>query len=87
MQQSSAESERTDASPERLRWVETELDTAAPTLLHANLEQLPEAHRQFVREMMNVGALIDAIYARQVGMTRLAANVADGRSKSLSVPS
>lgn len=78
------ESERTDTSPERLRWVETELDTAAPTLLHANLEELPRAHRQFVREMMSVGTLIDAIYARQVGMTRLAANVAsDTPSRSL----
>ena len=71
------ESQRDASSDERLRWIETELDTAAPTLLHADLRELPAAHRQFVREMMNVGSSIDSIYAKQVGMARLASQVAD----------
>lgn len=71
------ESQRSESSDERLRWIETELDTAAPTLLRTDLSELPSTHQRFVEEMLEAGALIDAIYAKQVGMTRLATRVAD----------
>ena len=71
------ESELDEPNDERLRWIATELDEAAPTLLRADLRELSPPHRAFVREMMNVGALIDELYAKQVGMARLADRVAD----------
>ncbi|MCB9635993.1 MAG: hypothetical protein H6721_28110 [Sandaracinus sp.] len=67
-----------DAAPEdeRLRRVYDELGSAAPTLLHTDLAELPAAHRTFAAHMLEVGARIDALYATQVGMDAMASRVA-----------
>ena len=62
---------------ERERWVFTEFENTAPTLLHTDLSALPEVHRRFVNHILNAGIFIDQLYARQVGMSRLAPHVAD----------
>jgi len=67
------------ASPreERLRLVHQELDSAAPTLLLTDLSALDEIHRAFAEKMLEVGAAIDALYAKQVGMVAVRGAVAD----------
>jgi hypothetical protein len=67
-----------DSAPDdpRLRRLHDELDGAAPTLLRTDLTTLPAAHRTFAERMLEVGALIDALYATQVGMDALASRVA-----------
>lgn len=69
----------------RRQLVRQELDRAAPTLVYNDLRQLPENHRAFARHMLRVGAMIDELYARQVGMTALSDRVAsdDPESQSL----
>ncbi len=55
-------------SDARRALVITELDHAAPTLVETDLSTLPEAHRVFASHMLRVAALMDRLYARQVGM-------------------
>jgi hypothetical protein len=66
----------------RLQLVRQELDATAPTLVANDLTTLPEAHRAFARRMLPVAELIDALYARQVGMTELAGRVAADENES-----
>ena len=72
-------------SDARVRLVWEELDHAAPTLVDTDLAPLPEAHRTFARHMLAAGALIDRIYATQVGMEALRASAGelDPASQSL----
>ncbi len=72
-------------SDPRLRLVIAELDHAAPTLVESDLRELPEVHRDFARRMLAVSERIDALYARQTGMTALAdrAREADTASRAL----
>lgn len=71
--------EAASASPgdERQRLVFTELDSIAPTIVETDLAEMAEAHRAFAGHMVRVAAMIDALYAEQVGMTALADRVAD----------
>jgi hypothetical protein len=64
------------AEPRRAAVV-NELDHAAPTLLSTDLATLPPAHRAFAQRMLRVAALVDRLYARQVGMEALSGRVAD----------
>jgi len=57
--------------------IHQELTTTAPTLLDNDLTELPADHQAFARHMLRVADLIDQLFARQVGMTRLADQVAD----------
>jgi len=63
----------------------TELDHAAPTLVETDLSTLPEAHRRFASHMVRVAALMDRLYARQVGMDTMQARLdaSDAASASL----
>lgn len=72
-----AEATAPPPSDPRLRLVHQELDAAAPTLLASDLRSLPAPHKRFAKHMLRVGELIDALYARQVGMTALAARLPD----------
>ncbi|MEM9074546.1 MAG: hypothetical protein AAGE52_38985 [Myxococcota bacterium] len=65
------------ATSPRLQSVHQELGSVAPTLLHAELGDLPGPHQQFAEAMLQVGSEIDALYALQVGMTALSERVAD----------
>lgn len=68
----------------RQKLVRDELDAAAPTLLYNDFRKLPDGDRAFVKEMLGVGAAIDALFAKQAGMTALTAKVApDAESQSL----
>ncbi len=58
----------------RYRAIVAELGAAAPTLVETDLSSLPEDHRAFAHQMLEVARAIDHLYARQVGMTSLAAN-------------
>ena len=62
---------------ERRKLVRLELDGAAPTLVYADLRELPESHRAFAEHMLRAGDVIDALYAEQVGMTAMASQLAD----------
>ncbi len=66
----------TPADP-RLAAVIEELSTTAPTLVESDLSQLPADHRAFAEHMLRVADMIDDLFARQVGMTRLESQVAD----------
>nr|MDQ3037693.1 hypothetical protein [Myxococcota bacterium] len=66
-----AELEETAPTDPRVTLVHAELDRVAPTLVANDLRELPDAHREFARHMVRVGALIDTLYARQTGMTAL----------------
>lgn len=69
---------------ERERLVIEEIDRAAPTIVWSDLRELPEAHREFARRMLGVGALIDRLYFRQTGAEALASQVApDSASRAL----
>ncbi len=69
----------------RRRLVVAELSSAAPTLIETDLRELPEAHRAFAERMLGVAAMIDRLYARQVGMEALAPRLdqSDPASRSL----
>lgn len=72
-------------SDARRALVITELDHAAPTLVETDLSSLPEAHRRFASHMLRVAALVDRLYARQVGMEAMQARLdaSDPASASL----
>ncbi len=72
-------------SDERLRLVHEELGYAMPTILETDLRELPAPHQAFAARILNVAAMIDRLYARQVGMEALAASVqpADPASRAL----
>lgn len=61
----------------RLAAIRQELESTAPTLIETDLGEMPAPHRAFARHMAVVAAHIDALYARQVGMTAMAGDVAD----------
>lgn len=69
----------------RLQLVLAELDHTAPTLVDTDLRALPAPHRDFARRMLAVAAHVDALYARQSGMTALAerASALDAPSRAL----
>lgn len=85
MERIAAESRAPDPPDVRARLVRSELDHAAPTLVHSDLRALPEPHRAFARRMLSVAERIDALYAAQTGMTALAsrARSADDASRAL----
>ena len=77
-----------DAAPtpddDRRALVRRELDHAAPTLVHTDVASLPPEHQAFARHMLRVAALIDDLYAKQVGMHALADQLGDDlESRSL----
>ncbi len=79
-----AESREPAPEDERRRLVREELDRAAPTLVHTDLSEAPETHRTFAVHMLRVADAVDAIYAKQVGMTALEARLPeDVESRSL----
>jgi hypothetical protein len=59
---------RGDASDERLRLVEQDLDKGLPTVIYNDLRTLTEAEQAFARSMLKLSAKIDALYARQSGL-------------------
>ena len=65
-------------SDPRQALVREELMRAAPTLVETDLRALPPAHHAFVEGMLRVATLIDALYAKQVGMPELEARVDPG---------
>ena len=68
----------------RLAAVVQELSTTAPTLIESDFSGLPADHRAFAEHMLRVADMIDALFARQVGMTSLEGDVADdAASRSL----
>lgn len=68
----------------RLTAVWNELEMTSPTLVHNDLTHLPQVHRDFAAKMLEVGALVDVIYAKQQGAAELADQVAgDAASRSL----
>ncbi|MCZ7680534.1 MAG: hypothetical protein M5U28_17935 [Sandaracinaceae bacterium] len=69
----------------RRRLVVAELSSAAPTLIETDLRELPEAHRAFAERMLGVAAMIDRLYARQVGMEALAPRLDQGDAASRSL--
>jgi hypothetical protein len=62
-----------------------ELGTAAIAVVETDLRSLPEEHRQFAERMLAVARLIDALYAKQVGMAALAARLEGASAPSRSV--
>lgn len=64
-------------SDARLAAIRQELETTAPTLIETDLSELPAPHRAFARHMAAVAGHIDALYAKQVGMSAMAAQVSD----------
>ncbi|MEM7610012.1 MAG: hypothetical protein AAF411_32090, partial [Myxococcota bacterium] len=71
-------------SDARLAAVRTELESTAPTLVYSDLRELPDDQRAFAGRMIEVGRLIDALYATQVGASALTGRVAeDAASQSL----
>jgi hypothetical protein len=79
-----AEHEAAIPSDPRIAAVVSELDHAAPTLVSTDLSTLTPPHRAFAQRMLAVGALIDQLYARQVGMDALASGLPEDRpSRSL----
>ncbi|HJK89827.1 MAG TPA: hypothetical protein RMH85_08335 [Polyangiaceae bacterium LLY-WYZ-15_(1-7)] len=61
----------------RRRLVLEELGSSAPTLLRADLSELPPAHHAFAEHVLAAGAAIDRLYATQVGMAALADQLPD----------
>ncbi|MEQ8456701.1 MAG: hypothetical protein RLO52_40670 [Sandaracinaceae bacterium] len=61
----------------RQGFVFAELDSIAPTLIENDLREMPDTHRAFAGHMVRVAAMIDALYAKQVGMEALADRIAD----------
>lgn len=80
-----AEAGASTPSDPRRALVTTELDHAAPTLVETDLASLPEAHRAFAERMVHVGSLIDALYARQSGMTAMSERLEPGDPASASL--
>lgn len=79
-----AENEASISLDPRVAAVVNELDHAAPTLVSTDLTTLSPEHRAFAHHMLEVGALIDRLYARQVGMEALrGALPEDSASRSL----
>jgi hypothetical protein len=60
------------AEATRRRLVDEELDQGYPTLVWNDLSDLTPPHRAFLERMLEVGAAIDRLYARQVGSAALA---------------
>ncbi|MDX9723047.1 MAG: hypothetical protein RBU37_20015, partial [Myxococcota bacterium] len=56
------------AEAERLEWVIKELDSGKPTLVFNDLSGLSAEEKNFVRLMLEAGALIDELYATQSGI-------------------
>lgn len=63
------------AEAERRRLVRHELDQARPTLVRADLDDLSSAERGLLVHLLAAGAAIDRLYARQRGITGLAAEI------------
>ncbi len=79
-----AEDEAATPSDPRIAAVVNELDHAAPTLVSTDFSTLAPEHRAFARRMLAVGALIDQLYARQVGMEALRSRLPeDSASRAL----
>lgn len=60
-----------DAEKQRLSKVAEELDQGAVTLVASDFSKSDEKERAFVEAMLKVGALIDNLYARQVGIDKI----------------
>lgn len=72
-------------SDARRALVLAELDHAAPTLVETDLAPLPEAHRAFAEHMLRVAALMDRLYAHQVGMDAMQSRLPQGDTASASL--
>lgn len=55
----------------RLSQVHRELGSAVLALVATDLSELTETERDFARRMVGVARMVDALYARQVGMTAI----------------
>ena len=80
-----AESSASMPSDPRRALVLAELDHAAPTLVETNFAELPETHRTFARHMLTVAALMDRLYAHQVGMDAMRPRLPTDDSASAAV--
>jgi hypothetical protein len=70
---------------EREQLILEELGSAAIAIVETDVPSLPEEHRQFADRMLGVARRIDALYARQVGMTALAPRIEGAAAPSRSV--
>jgi hypothetical protein len=76
--------EAEEPEDERLRLVHADLDHGIPTLVRNDLRDLPDAHRRFVKHMLNAAGLIDILYARKIGAEALEPELPDdSASRSL----
>lgn len=65
----------TRPKPTRRALVDEELDQGRPTLVWNDLSSLSPPHKRLVSHMLRVAALIDRLYARQLGLTTLARRI------------
>jgi len=72
-----ASSQQPTPEDARLAAIRQELESTAPTLIETDLGEMPEPHRDFARHMAQVAGHVDALYAKQVGMTAMADRVGD----------
>ncbi|MFO0684394.1 MAG: hypothetical protein U0234_20240 [Sandaracinus sp.] len=79
------EAEAAPPADERRALVVAELDHAAPTLVETDLRDLPPEHRAFAEHMLTVAALMDRLYAHQVGMDAMQARLSAGDTASASL--
>ena len=70
---------------ERQKLVVSELDEATPTLVKNDFRKLSPEERAFVARMLEVGAAIDDLYAKQTGQKALAAKLPAGDLASQSL--
>ncbi|MFA5624328.1 MAG: hypothetical protein WC966_04650 [Bradymonadales bacterium] len=62
-----------------------ELDQAGLVLLESDFSKSSEVERQFVAKILELGALVDALYARQVGLRAIEGKIPADDSASLSM--
>ncbi len=60
---------------QRLNNVASELDQAAVTVVRTDFTQASEAEKKFVQAMLKAGALIDTLYAKQIGLDEALAKI------------
>ncbi len=74
-----------DAEKQRLSKVAEELDQGAVTLVSSDFSKSDEKERAFVEAMLKVGALIDNLYARQIGVDEILKQVPESDTMSRSM--
>lgn len=74
-----------DAEATRRAKVLEELDQVGSVVLHTDFSQSSQAERDFVAKMLEIGSLIDALYARQVGLSAIVGKIAADDTASQSM--